>query len=546
MYMKKILFLCSITSSLTAQWSGISNINNPICTQAYDQQNQKIVEDGNGGAIIIWEDYRNDPTQTSADIYAQRIDKNGFIKWTTDGIIICNATGHQSNPNISYANGKVVIIWNDSRNGNTDIYAQLIDTSGNILWTNNGVPVISKTSTQNDGKVIMSTTGNIYVVYQDSSAGNWDIYAQKLNSSGVQQWGSNGAVVCNAGYDQKNARLELAPTGGIYIVWQDKRNGANYDIYCQKLDETGVRQWNVAGNGNWVCSIAGTQSNPKIEPFGTGFITAWQDNRTGGGYDIYAQYIDANGIAQWTSNGKAICTALDNQSALDIRSTGNAAFIVWKDFRNTFNYDIYMQKIDLSGNTLWANNGIVVSNAIYDQINPNIDTDNTNAYVVWQDSSAGEWNIYASKIDANGNNLWNTIVCNATDNQTDAKNIYDNNGGTIIVWKDKRNNLVSKWDIYAQRVFSNGSLNSIPENFYSKNIDVKVFPNPAKDDLFIQVFNSNLKEIIITDLTGKIVFQHSTQWATEKINVSNFNSGFYFITIKTTNNNTFTQKIIKQ
>lgn len=546
MYMKKILFLCSITYSLNAQWSGISNINNPICTQAYDQQNQKIVEDGNGGAIIVWEDYRNDPTQTSADIYAQRIDKNGFIKWTTDGIIICNATGHQSNPNISYANGKVVIIWNDSRNGNTDIYAQLIDTSGNKLWANNGVPVISKASTQNDGKVIMNTIGNIYVVYQDSSAGNWDIYAQKLNSSGVQQWGSNGAVVCNAGYDQKNARLELAPTGGIYVVWQDKRNGANYDIYCQKLDENGVRQWNVPGNGNWVCSTAGTQSNPKIEPFGTGFITAWQDNRTGGGYDIYAQYIDANGIAQWTSNGKAICTALDNQSALDLKSTGNAAFIVWKDFRNTSNYDIYMQKIDLSGNTLWANNGIVVSNAIYDQINPNLDTDNTNAYVVWQDSSAGEWNIYASKIDANGNNLWNTIVCNATDNQTDAKNIYDNNGGTIIVWKDKRNNLVSKWDIYAQRVFSNGSLNSIPENFYSKNIDVKVFPNPAKDDLFIQVFNSNLKEIIITDLTGKIVLQHSTHRATEKINISDFNSGFYFITIKTTNNNTFTQKIIKQ
>lgn len=205
-----------------------------------------------------------------------------------------------------------------------------------------------------------------------------------------------------------------------------------------------------------------------------------------------------------------------------------------------------MQKIDLSGNALWTNNGIVVSNAIYDQINPNIDTDNTNAYVVWQDSSAGEWNISASKIDANGNILWNTIVCNATDNQTDAKNIYDNNGGTILVWKDKRNNAVSKWDIYAQRVFSNGSLNSITENFYSKNIDVKVFPNPAKDNLFIQAFNSTLKEIIITDLTGKIIYQHSTQWATEKINISNFNSGFYFITIKTIDNNTFTQKFIIQ
>ncbi len=544
--MKKILLLLNIPVVLYAQWSNSSSINNPVCTQPYNQQNAKIVGDGNGGAIIVWEDYRNDPTQTNADIYIQRIDKNGLVKWTTDGKVVCNAAGHQSNPNIAYANGKVVVIWNDKRNGNTDIYAQMIDTGGNLLWTNNGVPVISKAFTQNDGKVALSNAGNTYVVYQDSSAGNWDIYAQKLNSSGVQQWGANGAVVCNAGYDQKNARLELAGTGGIYIVWQDKRNGANYDIYCQKLDENGNRLWNPLGNGNWVCSTSGTQSNPKIEPFGTGFITVWQDNRSGGGYDIYAQYINDNGLSQWTTNGKAICTALDNQSAIDVKSTGNSAFIVWKDFRNTLNYDIYMQKIDLTGNTLWSNNGIVISNANYDQINPNLATDNTNAYVVWQDSSAGNWNIYASKIDANGNVIWNTLVCNAVNNQTDAKNVYDNNGGTIVVWKDKRNEINTGWDIYAQKIFSNGSLNTVIGN-EDKKLLVKVFPNPAKDNIYIQIFNSaSLYEINITNVTGENLIHLFTHFALEKIDISSLPEGVYFITVKNNKGNNFMTKFIKQ
>lgn len=545
--MKKFFQLIAVCPYiLNAQWSGSSSVNNAICVLPYNQQNQKIVEDGNGGAIIVWEDYRNDATQTNADIYAQRIDKNGYIKWALNGISICNSTGHQSNPNIAYANGKVVIIWNDSRNGNTDIYAQMIDTSGNILWTANGVPVISKAATQNDGKVVLSSAGNSYIVYQDSSSGNWDIYVQKLNASGVQQWGTNGAVVCNAGYDQKNPRLEMVSGGGIYVVWQDKRNGANYDIYCQKLDDTGNRLWNVAGNGNWICSIAGTQSNPKIEPFGTGFITTWQDNRTGGGYDVYAQYIDNNGLAQWTSNGKAICNATDNQSAIDMKSTGNAAFIIWKDFRSTLSYDIYMQKIDLSGNTLWTNNGIVISNAAYDQINPNLDTDGSNAYAVWQDSSAGEWNIYAAKIDANGNILWNTIVCNAVNNQTDAKNVYDNNGGTIVVWKDKRNELTTGWDVYAQKIFSNGSLNSV--NYISeKKLHIKHWPNPAKNELYVQGFNMTLPYYVtILNTTGNKIQELKLMSATSKINVSELPSGMYFVQLTDANGNFITSKFIKE
>lgn len=549
MLRKNYLFVIfSIPFTLPAQWSSNSSVNNSICTQLYNQQNAKIVPDGNGGAVIVWEDYRNDPTQTNADIYAQRIDKNGVLKWTTDGIAICSNPAHQSNPNVDAINGKIIIIWNDYRNGNADIYAQMIDTIGNILWTSNGVPVINKAYNQKDGKVAIDVSNNVYVVYQDSSGGQWDIYAQKLNASGIQQWTNNGAVVCNAGNHQINARSELVSTGGIYVVWQDKRNGADYDIYAQKLDANGIRQWNIANNGIYVCSTVGTQSNPKIEPFASGFITAWQDFRNGADYDIYAQYIDNAGIAQWTTNGKLICNAIDNQSAIDIKNnTVDGAYIVWKDKRTLSFYDIYIQKITYTGTLAWAINGIVLSNAAYDQINPNIAIDPSgDALVVWQDSSAGSWDIYASRVSKTGAVLWTTLVSNAANNQTDPKNVSDETGGSIIAWQDNRNKLSTKWDIYAQKVFSNGSLSSIAEQLY--NVKIKVWPNPSNNILRIHILNGFQKQYTIElhNIVGDIIWNTQTSESRTDIDISNLPTSVYMLIIKDQEQIIYTSKIIKE
>lgn len=532
---------------LVAQWSNNASVNNIICNQLYHQQNAKIVPDGVGGAVIVWEDYRNDPTQTTADIYAQRIDKNGFIKWNTNGIAICSDAAHQSNPNIDFSNGKVVVIWNDYRNGNADIYAQIMDTSGNVLWAVNGVSVISKNFAQKDGKVIMDASNNVYVVYQDSSAGEWDIYAQKLNFSGVQLWSSNGAVVCNAGNSQINSRLELAIGGGIYVVWQDKRNGADYDIYAQKLDANGNRQWNVANNGIWVCSTVGTQSNPKIEPFGNGFVTTWQDLRSGADYNIYAQYIDNNGIAQWTTNGIIVCNAIDNQSAIDMKyNYVDGVYIVWKDRRSGNYYDIYMQKINNNGSMAWANNGIVISNANYDQINPNLEVDNSgNALVVWQDSSAGSWDIYAAKVSTSGTVLWTTVVSSAVDNQTDPKNINDNNGGTIVVWKDKRNNASTKWDVYCQKVFSNGTLTDIEEK--RREVQLKIWPNPTSDYINIQVMNAPFMNyrVEILDVIGNKLKEIEFTGALKTLDLRDISEDCYVVNVYNGQQLLISKKLVK-
>src|ERR1044071_2310941 len=55
-----------------------------------------------------------------------------------------------------------------------------------------------------------------------------------------------------------------------------------------------------------VCTATGTQDYPKACTDGSdGVIVAWEDTRNGTGYRVYAQRLDKNGKALWTTNGIA-------------------------------------------------------------------------------------------------------------------------------------------------------------------------------------------------------------------------------------------------
>ena len=80
------------------------------------QLEPQICSDGAGGAIITWEDYRN---YADSDIYAQRVDTNGAKKWASQGIPICTEYDEQYRPQIcSDENGGAIITWIDFRNEN--------------------------------------------------------------------------------------------------------------------------------------------------------------------------------------------------------------------------------------------------------------------------------------------------------------------------------------------------------------------------------------------------------------------------------------------
>ena len=77
------------------------------------------------------------------DIFAQRISQNGVPLWTTDGITLCAASGDQDAASIvSDGQGGAIIVWEDHRSGSQwDVYAQRVNADGAAMWAANGAKV---------------------------------------------------------------------------------------------------------------------------------------------------------------------------------------------------------------------------------------------------------------------------------------------------------------------------------------------------------------------------------------------------------------------
>ena len=220
-----------IDASGTVQWTSDGV---PVCTAAQFRYYPKLISDGYGGAIITWYDYRSGYW----DIYAQRIDAAGAVQWTTDGVAVCTSTGNQSYPEITSdgLNG-AIITWEDRRDGASDIYSQRIDASGTTQWTSDGVPVCTAPHHQYDPRIISDGYGGAIITWYDQR-NTGDIYAQRINSSGDIKWEVDGTGICTVADVQSSCQITSDGFDGAIIAWFDERNG-NPDIYAQQVGPDG-------------------------------------------------------------------------------------------------------------------------------------------------------------------------------------------------------------------------------------------------------------------------------------------------------------------
>ncbi len=463
-----IIVLSFFFNAAFAQWSTDPKVNNPVCTAPLDQLYPKIVSDGSGGAIITWDDIRN--TNTDANIYAQRINSAGILQWTIDGVTICNTIKNQYLPAIAADGaGGAIIAWDDKRDSSlvSDIYAQRIDASGLVQWTANGIPICNTPDGQVTPIIMSDGSGGAIIAWKDSREGgaNHNVYAQKINSSGAAQWSANGLRVCNPPGEEQYMTLVSDGAGGAIMTWQDARvDNHNPDIYVQKINASGEAQW--TDNGILICD-----ANSSVLPTSTsdgagGAIITWMDFRNGSANHIYAQRIDGNGLVLWPANGVPICTAQYGGSHPNIVSDdAGGAIITWEDLREgSSNYDIYAQRIDASGLVQWTENGVAICQASENQVAPTIISDGSGgAIITWGDKRAGGTfgDIYAQKISASGIVQWaadGVAISTAVKDQNTPSLVSDGSGGAIITWGDKRNDFSSAYDIYTQQVNANGDL----------------------------------------------------------------------------------------
>ena len=470
-----------------------------ICDDPSSQSNPVVASDGLHGAIIAWVDHR----AGSYDIYAQRTDSSGLRQWTPlNGIVICEAAGTQRSCKIVRdGSSGAIISW---RNDNDDwsIYAQRVNASGERQWS----PLDGVLICVDDGphslwhyETIADGAGGAIVIWKDTEGGGAPgvIYAQRVDSSGTLLWGPSGKVVSDASEYAKNPVAVTDGTGGAIIVWWDERLGGDFDIYAQKLDSLGNRQW--GSNDIRVCDAANDQENSKVASDGSGgAIIAWDDDVYGNGsfYKVFAQRLNSAGMLEWDSNGVCICNEISVYPEIIANGSGGA-IAAWQDYRSGSDLDIYAQKVNSSGILQWAANGISICDTAGSQINHKVIADGFDgAIITWDDARDGRRDIYAQRVDSDGNihSGWasnGVLICDTTG--AGMFGIYpqiatDGSGGAIMTWEDLRNS-ANDGDIYAQRVTAVGIV-GIKENaniiHWTTSIDVEVYPNPSIEEVIIR------------------------------------------------------------
>jgi hypothetical protein len=150
----------------------------PICTVVGDQGGPQLTSDGSEGAIITWRDDRG----ATSDIYAQRIDANGNVVWTIDGVAVCTVDQNQTTPQIvGDGFGGAMIVWADYRSGgNWDVYAQRVEAHGDTVMPAGGEPICAQTSYQTSSQIVSDDSGGAIIAWLDSRNGDYDIYAQRI------------------------------------------------------------------------------------------------------------------------------------------------------------------------------------------------------------------------------------------------------------------------------------------------------------------------------------------------------------------------------
>jgi len=186
------------------------------------QQNPAISLDSQSNAYAVWQDERN--SAGKPDIYyAKRA--SGGSTWSAN--VRVNDDGNpqvvQRNPRIAgTADGSETAVWVDLRSNQNNIYSSTL-AAGGATWAANKRVSDNTAAAKDLPDVIVGSDGTSYAVWQDSRNGNADIYFSTLTSGGAA-WAANTKISDDPGSAAQTApRIGIDGSGNLVAAWIDAR-----------------------------------------------------------------------------------------------------------------------------------------------------------------------------------------------------------------------------------------------------------------------------------------------------------------------------------
>lgn len=249
-------------------------------------------------------------------------------------------------------NGLPVVAWRHVYNGQGEIYVRRWNGT---TWAELGANSASAGGiSHNSGNsrypsVAIGPDNMPIVAWEDSSAGNWEIYVRRWNGTTWAEMSINsaqaGGISKNLG-DSWSPSLAIGPDGRPAIAWSD--NSAFYrQIFVRRWNGT---TWAEVGLGSATSGISQTESESSspslaIDPDNR-LVVAWHDN-VSGSYEVFVRRWNGTNWAE-IGAGSASGMGISGQDEWSIDpsvavGSDGKPIIAWWD-ANSGHFEIYVRR----------------------------------------------------------------------------------------------------------------------------------------------------------------------------------------------------------
>lgn len=379
--------------------------------------------------LVVWEDKRDGDW----DIYAQRVNVDGTIQ----GEVLCVADSADDlrRPAVAYdaTQHRYLVVWQDE--SNPAIGGRVLNLDGTPFAGTFYLTTGTIARTRPDVAYNPTTNQYLAVWEYEAAAGNHDLWGRKVDPDGTTD-GGTFEIITHPDDDLEPA-LVATPAGEYLLAWSSNRSGT-YNVVGMQLpgdaDPTGQTTFRISGaSGDERCpDLALSSSNGRA-------LVAWEDSRDDPGddsnWDIYGRQVYQDGSTP--DAGFAICDAAGSQREPAIAynpATGYQDYLVVWDGGNT----IQGRRIDATATTL---QDILTISAIahYEQ-HAAVAWGGNRYLVAWTDFRSGFADIKGQRLTPSGALLGVEIGLSSSylNQQQPAVAYSTQQQRWLVVWEDDR------------------------------------------------------------------------------------------------------------
>jgi hypothetical protein len=333
--------------------------------------------------------------------------------------------------------GNLHVVWEDDTPGNYNVYYKK-STDGGDTWTAN------KRLTWTAGysshpAIAVDSSDKLHVVYDETAPGNYEIYYRRSEDGGAT-WSTGIRLTWTTGASW-DAAAAVDSSDNLHVFWADS-NPWNYEIYYKKSTDGGVT-WSTNKRLTWT---ADDSYGPSIalDP-SAGLHIAWYDY-TPGPADIYYKK-STDGGTSWSTTQRLTWTAENSFYPYLIAGASGHLYCVWED-DTPGNSEIYFKSSADGGGTWSANKRLTWTEG--DSWVPSLSVGPSgDLHLIWSDDTPGYPELYY-KGSADGGVTWTTnerLTWNSGTSETPAVSV-DPSGNIHVFWSD---NTPGNYEIYYRK-----------------------------------------------------------------------------------------------